>query len=50
MKMNWDDTAPVLTGNMEIDNLTGGWQPHDLILIYADDNKNINSCCRILAA
>lgn len=34
--MNWDDTAPVLTGNPELDQLTGGWQPHHLILVCSD--------------
>lgn len=37
--MNWDDTSPVLTGNPELDHLTGGWQPHNLILVCADDNE-----------
>lgn len=34
--MNWDDTAPVLTGNPDLDQLTGGWQPHHLILVCSD--------------
>ena len=35
--MNWDDTEPVLTGNPDLDQLTGGWQPRHLILVCSDN-------------
>ena len=42
--MNWDDTAPVLTGNPELDQLTGGcfsggWQRSDLNMMCAKDKE-----------
>ena len=40
--MNWDNTAPVLTCNPDLDQLTGGWQPHDLILVCSDNQDLMN--------